>query len=158
VTLDDAIKEVARAARTLAPEQGPIARRNARRRVIRALQGARKALDAAFPAPPRRPGKRRTKAEVFEQRFNLMAHEGYVSPSPAEVSACAATGIKIVTFSPRPGVNPYPGDDLMPGWVAQITRPVGKAQWTLAKLKRAKKDIRYRNALIALNALRTSST
>lgn len=60
MTLDEAIRALVRAADKLAPEQGRIARRNARALVLRRLRDARSALDADFPAiaKPRTPGNR----------------------------------------------------------------------------------------------------
>lgn len=48
--LEKALKDLERACKTLGPEQGRIARRNARRRVFGAMRAVRNAVEAEFPA------------------------------------------------------------------------------------------------------------
>lgn len=52
------LKELGRALRRLAPEQGPRARRFARARVRASARQLLAAMDRTFPPPPRKAGRR----------------------------------------------------------------------------------------------------
>lgn len=67
MTVQEALKGLQAALRGLRPDQGPIARRNARTAFSDRMRCLKEAVDVAYPAPPRRPSQ-------YSLRDNQQAH------------------------------------------------------------------------------------
>lgn len=88
------LKALDKALKTLVHGQGPLARRNARTRVVDALRGVRQALDVAYPAPPRKVVQRRVR--TLGQKRKALINQGYVIVSGYTLSALATVPITMV--------------------------------------------------------------
>lgn len=109
MTIEQALRALRRAVRRLSPEQGRVARRNARQKVKGALRALRHAMDEEFPTIliPREPRKsrykplseipesKRAEAKAARQRASLK-RRGFVCSSIAIGIACAEAGVKVV--------------------------------------------------------------
>lgn len=155
--LSDAIREIERAARTLAPEQGRIARRNARGRVLRALKAARGAMDRAFPAIRPEGRKRRAPRSPSEQIRHLKK-TGWEEMLPNEVAIvarCSAAGVKakVINLPTDSSGKVTKAITLLPEWAAEIARRYADDK----KLVEAKKSKKVRDGLMAILNLHQSA-
>ncbi len=82
------------AIKTLQTNQGSLARRNARTRVVDALRNVRQALDKEYPAPPRRVVTRRSKLSVREKRKQLIT-DGFVIAKGTTLAKLAEAGVAV---------------------------------------------------------------
>jgi hypothetical protein len=64
--VDDALRDLVRVRKRLCPEQGRIARRNARRGFLGAMKALRNALNATYPREQKKQHEERYVVEVFE--------------------------------------------------------------------------------------------
>ena len=124
----------------------PIARRNARKRVLGALRSIRGAVDTLYPAIVSREGTKRLTPEGRLKRLR----RDWISISSGGVAGFAACGIPVKRV--MEGVEQNLPIFYVPRWAHHIgtNEP--------SKLRRAKKDITYRRALLVEIALRTSGT
>lgn len=135
------VRDLDRALDKLAPGQGRIARRNARAKVTRLLKRIRDEVDEEFPAD-RKPSKPRR-----EMTRNQLIGMGWTEvPWGITVSALlrlAAAGIR-----PRRLVS---GAEFLPKWalIPGIST---------SSLKKAKRDIQFRKAMIAKYKLSQEGT
>lgn len=163
--IDETLRNLRRAIRRLAPDQGPRARRNARSRALAALRAVRAAVDEAYP-PLRQPGSPRA------QRVSAMAvpqgmkdriaaarlrRDGYEPSefSDATIAAFAAMGVPI-RERPRGTTIDV---TWLPEWVLSIWGATPGSD--LAKKQNvarfARMTPRQRRARLAEMALRSSS-
>lgn len=117
------LKPLQQALRTLAEPQGGLARRNARRRVSKALAALRAAVELAYPAPARirKVAKRRT----LGQRRKALIADGWVVAREMTLLAYVAVNGLPVKLTPSGALNPLSVMSLMaqaetwiPGWLA----------------------------------------
>lgn len=157
--LAEAIRDVERAARMLAPEQGRIARRNARRRMLAALKAARIAMDAAFPAV-RPEGRKRRKARTPAQQLTDLLKDGWVEVSSGEVATvarCAKQGIRAKVLEISSTGKPAAWDALaLPTKVVTVKTLLPEWAYLIAKhyvdpkkLLAARKSQTVRDGLVA---------
>ena len=145
---------VAKAIQRLEVDQGERARRNARAGVTSALRWLKEAVDAVFPAPPRKGGKRTSYAGLTP--FQAAVHKkrklrtrGWVelgdvtgSGGAAQlIRACAEAGVMVKTLNVGGNARSF-----TPAWVVTIGPDP-------AKLRRARQDIQYRKALVVEKTL-----
>lgn len=152
MTLTDAIRDVERAARTLAPEQGRIARRNARRRILSALARVRRALDTEAPAIRAAPSKRRANRTIHE-RMRDLERDGWqeLGPNDATVLArCAVAGIKPRVFDVPVSKGVTRPRSFLPAWAVQIAQKIVDP----SKLLEARRSATVRAGLLALLTLK----
>lgn len=146
--LDRRLTRVRQALRRLAPDQGRIARNNARRAVRSAVRGLVEQMDRTFPGSRKAP--KRTGRLSATDRLKRWKREGYV-PFPSNISdsdraarmrdlAAARIEVKIARGTAWPWV---------PDWTLVVG--VGEAD----KLKRMKRDPIYRKAEWTVAALKT---
>lgn len=127
----------------------PIARRNARKRVLGALRSIRGAVDTLYPAIVSREGTKRLTPEGRLKRLR----RDWISISSGQAGPYAACGIpvkRIMEGGANDGTEPFPVF-YVPRWAHHIGYDAP------SKLKRAKKDIVYRRALLVEIALRDNS-
>jgi len=144
------LKLLGRALMTLKPEQGPVARRNARARVRNALKALTDDIDTRFPAPARKvgPRKRRTLAE---KRRDLI-RAGYLL-----VNDRVPRGVEFlgwVAAQKMPVATTTAGESVasatwVPGWVAHYYPNASVAQ----KARRTVSMITAADAAIRLGSL-----
>lgn len=117
----------------------PIARRNARRRVLGSLRRIRAAVDESFPAIINRTG---TKRLTVDGRIRRLERAGwkYVNPSPW-APICATTGVPAKPHPSGQGQGLY-----VPGWAVAIGPDP-------TKLKAAVRSVTIRRAALATQAL-----
>lgn len=139
MTWDDDLKALGRALRTLEGTEGrPIARRNARKRVLAALSTVRRHLDTKFPAL--RSGRKGVRRLTLDGRLARLKRKGYQQvTSQSELVAFAAAGIRPVVISRIDA--PW-----FPGWAVAIGPD-------LAALAKAKRSARVRREILAVKAL-----
>ena len=134
------------AARRLAAAEGrPVAMRNARAAMLKALRALRAAVDREYPAE-RRTAKRTRKRRTPEQRLRAMKADGWVAVVRVGVLArLADAGIKTITVtihSTERGYNHANNHTMAPGWAVTIAthRP--------SKLAAARRSPTTRKALL----------
>lgn len=129
--LTKATKALVRAAKTVQPEQGERARRNARTRVLNALRVLRRVLDADYPraAKPRKQHRRKGLPK-WGQRDRVS--------DPVSLERLSKAGIKIDHIR-NMGV-------LAPVWAIELAD--GKC--TIAQLVGARRNIKLRKKLLTL--------
>lgn len=128
--MEKAVKELARAARTVAPEQGDRARRNARQRVLNALRRVREVLDADYPV-----ARRSRKGPARENRWEVRT---IVSGTWAE--KFAAAGIRLTYVD---------GLTHAPTWAWDLRDA------SITDLQRARKSVSFRKVQLARVQLAT---
>lgn len=144
------LKALKRAIKTLQEPQGPLARRNARTRVVDALRAVRQALDKEYPAPARKVTTRRTLTPL--QKRKELINEGFVLVRGLTLNKLAEAGVAIrttkqVTTQDHPGNYPIPAGAWAPGWAAYWYEQGGvskvyEAKKSLTMIKAAKAAIR----------------
>lgn len=93
--LANAMANVVRAIRTLDPAQGPLGRRNARQRVVKALKGVQAVVDRVYPAPARKAPKQVKRRTVLQRRKDLIS-QGYLIITGDVLAAMAEAKITVV--------------------------------------------------------------
>lgn len=140
--LDQAVRDLQRTLKTLPnTEDRPIARRNARARVLGALRKVRGAVDTAYPAIVKRGGYTRLTAQG---RLLRLLRAGWRMVS--DVSAIARYGAAGTPLRQHPRSGNIM---LVPAWATAI------GSGDLAKLRAAKKSRTIQKAILAEAALRT---
>ena len=143
MTLEQRLKKLTKAcAGLIGTEERPIARRNARARVLSALRAVRSHVDEVYPAIVKREG---TKRLTVEGRIARLKRKGMVEVS-ATAKDLALRGVKIHTIVVR-----NPQDKNPPLFVERHFAP----RWALElwksqrhdDLRRAAKDKTFRRAL-----------
>jgi hypothetical protein len=149
MTLKDARRALDRALKRLAPEQGRLARRNARAAIASATRALRAAVDAEFPALrlPRVPGKRRGR-----KRDPL---RGYASVLDAKVAPYAAAGLPVRKdeddcWNVPAWAVPFEQGNYGPHWDPLVPRSEGEV---VAALRRARKGEAERRRMRAERAV-----
>lgn len=121
----------------------PIARRNARKRVLTAMRGLRGAIDKAFPPIVDRTGVVRLKTS--EGRIARLKRANWRQISYTEVHKYAVEGIRVRKVRIVNGANNYT-KWFLPSWAVAIgPQP--------ARLREAKKSRKVRAAAIVAEAL-----
>lgn len=151
----------------LTTQDRPIARRNARRRVLSALRLMRTTVDEHFPAIVERSAPRERKSP--EQRIKALEKAGWIRHSTTSLGAYAAAGVpikhfkwKVVTESQSPGTY-VKGK----GWVHGTTKNTVTHEvhliprWAYVigpdkptELRAAKKSMKLRKAALVVEGLR----
>lgn len=146
-TIEKRLRQLRTQIGKLAPTEGrPIARRNARTRVLAALRAVRKQIDEEYPAIIVRGEVRRLK--TWQGRVARLEAKGYVcvySDTAIREYAIAGVPIRSVTVTE----SPY-GDTIrhfVPRWAKAIgsTRPL--------ELRAVKKSVALQHAALAAQAL-----
>jgi len=125
-------------------EGRPIARRNARRRVLGALRKVRAVVDEKAPAIIMR-GKV-TRLKTTKGRIARLEARGWISIAAAMAGALAAHGVSVRRVVDEQGH----GHLFVPTWAHEIGAVDG------AKLREALKSVKLRRAVLAEKALRES--
>lgn len=144
--VDDAIAKLLKAKKRLEPEQGRIARRNARTATLAALTAVRKALDEEFPAirKERRVTVAMSQEAVARRRKRRVATE-FLKVSAADAAALQGAGVKATLPA---GCDPATGW-LVPKWAGiAYRRGVGTKQ--IKKAIRSPKERKKIEAYIRL--------
>lgn len=148
-------KPLERALRTLTPDQGPIARRNARARVRAALKALTHAVDTLFPAPPRKVVSR--KRRTFQEKRRDLIRAGWLvvatnSARGKELLTWVAQNKLPVQSTPFGEINGqnYPAEAWVPGWVAHYYPNATLAQ----QARKNVKMIQAADAAIRLGSLK----
>lgn len=128
-----AIGDLTKAAKTLAPDQQRIARRNARQRTRRVLRRIHALVDELFPAM-RLPPKPRRSIDHGTRELRLRA-AGYVQADYHTAVKIAAAGIRVIREA-------HTGRCFVPEWADMI------AQKIPGRLRAAKRDIVLRKATV----------
>lgn len=137
--LSKALRKLQRAVRTLEPQQGRIARRNARKRVTQALRVVRAIMDADYaPVPAEAPPHRRVRRRNMSKAARLERAGWAQAKSIQMVTQCSALGIRCKIVD---------GRTYLPGWAVTI------ALRDPRRLAAAKKSIRERKAILTAMAL-----
>jgi hypothetical protein len=130
VKLDDAIAEVARARKRLEPEQGRIARKNARQAVKLAIGTVLRAMDREYPLVRKERKIRVAMTPLAKKRRETAKRVRMMIISPEEALKLAAVGIKIGSedhghHGPKPAVPSWIGRALETGVApAEIKRGI----------------------------------
>lgn len=105
------MRELNQALVRLYPDQGRVARRNARKRVLQALSDLRKAIDAEYPAIRKEPRKRLKPINAVRRKIAKLTERGYaamaglsVALAPEQLAQWAELGIRVHTVR-FPGQN-----------------------------------------------------
>lgn len=148
---DDNLRRIARELRKLEGTETPIARRNARKRVLTSMRALRGAVDEAFPAIIDRTGVKRLK--TFAGRLARLKKAGWVEIESADAGLWSALGVSIKRLThvdDGDGSRNLPGEYheawLIPRWAEAVGRD-------RARLREAKKSVKIRNAAIVAAAL-----
>lgn len=143
---DDLLKPVRKALRNLpGTADRPIARRNARRRVLAALRSIRTVVDLEYPAIIKR-GKV-TRLKTKQGQHKRMVAAGWSAINASELSSFLAAGIK-----PRLVNLRDEGKLTWPTWyVPHWAKTIGAHNPDL--LRRAKKSMKHRRAALTAHAL-----
>ncbi len=138
------------ALKTLVEPQGPLARRNARTRVVDALRGVRQALDKEYPAPARkRVVNRRGKLTIKAKRKQLI-DDGFVVAKGATLAKLAEVGVTVRYTkggASSAATGWYEGAAWVPGWAAYWLQyggisKVAEARKSMKLIKAAKAAMR----------------
>lgn len=144
MTTQDALDKLDRALCRLAPDQGRIARRNARVKVAHALKTLRDVIDDEYPTirKPPRPSRRRllTPAERETRARRRLVEQGYVAAGDFNTLArLAEVGIRVRRVG---------GTTFIPEWAIVLARYLPE------KLAEARRSLRLRKAALATVVLR----
>jgi hypothetical protein len=120
----------------------PIARRNARRKVLGSIRRIREIVDESFPPLTDRSG---TKRLTVEGRVKRLERAGWKHVGDSWAAVCAATGVPVKL--PPDGST---GSIWVPGWVVAIGAEP-------SKLRAAHKSLVIRRAALATQALLRSN-
>jgi len=147
VTLDQKIKRIAQQARKLAgTADRPIARRNARARVLSALRAVRAHVDAEFPAIVSREGVKRL---TIEGRRARLKRQGFVHlASGVEMYALAKVPVRTITV--RNSGDLRWREHYVPRWAVTLNYT------SVTQLRAFAKDRSLRDAALAEHALMNS--
>lgn len=151
------LKGLKKALKTLQPTQGPLARRNARTRVVDALRAVRQALDKEYPAPARKANPYR-KVRTPLQRRKALIEEGFYMVKGHVLAKLAEAGVAVRTTPSHKdpsqassgsylGTGYIPPATWAPGWACYWYEHGGQskvyeAKKSLAMIKAAKAAIR----------------
>lgn len=149
---DDRLKHVARELRKLEGTETPIARRNARKRVLTAMRGLRGALDKAYPPIVDRTGV--TRLKTFAGRLARMKKAGWVElehSADAGLRVAMGVAVKRLTHTDdgdevRGRAGEYHEAWLIPAWAKAIGH-------NKARLREAQKSRKVRAVAIVAEAL-----
>lgn len=145
------------ALRRLAPGQGRVARRNARRAVRAALREVAEWLDKEYPAPPRKPKQPRKRRTAVE-RITALHRAGWIEVlSVAAVAAMRDAGCATRTVRDRGGGHRTASGGLVSVFVRRWAHTIYYTR-PLADLKRACKSRQFREALLVELALTTKKS
>ena len=155
LTTDDAdfdaeLRKLAAGVRGLeGTEDRPIARRNARQRVLRELRKLRTLLDTKAPAIIKR--GRAGRLKTFEGRAARLKRIGWIPTSPHVVAEFAAAGVRVrrIRIRVKSGDLETTQEQLfLPAWAIAIGAD------SPTKLRQAKKDRKLRESVVAMAKLR----
>ncbi len=167
--LTSRLRWLAKHLRRLQPEQGRLARKNAREGVLVQLRGLRRVMDLYFPPLPKntgleklmsttapwekpKPKTPRSPAQlmvVFKRRMNLRQY-GPVSDTALALTIAKA-GVRLVDAPKRTQVKVQ----YAPLWaiVAATTGNVSGGNYNLEKVREVRKSVTARRALLAASSL-----
>lgn len=136
------IRPLSRALKTLQAEQGPVARRNARKRVRTAITALLDELDASFPVPPRKAPKRTGKLDHATKMRRFKA-QGFVPVSTADAALIMSCGSQVEQYGGGWYARDWAIHWLKNGGPSKLTEAVknpamikaGKAAYTLGGAK-----------------------
>jgi hypothetical protein len=149
------LRELALALRTLAPDQGRIARRNARRRVKKALAAIQKQVDADYPGvrrPRATPVRRPLAKRLVDWDTSNMAKRGWTSMRQFTASTITQKIGQLTEAGIKVKVAPS-GTVFAPAWAVTLV----EAQATTTALRRAKRSPVQRKAALTELALMAST-
>lgn len=168
--LTSRLRWLAKHLRRLQPEQGRLARKNAREGVLTQLRGLRRCMDLYFPpiakpspvekllstpAPwekPKRPKVARTPAQVMAIFKQKMARKTYGPVSDTSLAlTIAKAGVRLVDAPKRTQVKVQ----YAPLWaiVAATTGNVTGGNYNIEKVREVRKSVTARRALLAASSL-----
>ena len=150
ISLANGLAELQLARARLAADQGRIARRNARRAMVQALQHLRQGLDNEYPSiqKPRGPTTVRRKVPLPPKGWVQVTGRAEQMQMIAEARA----PLKVIY---TPAVTTLPREMLLPKvWVPQWVKACLNEDYALAKLKACRKSRKLREQIIAANLLR----
>jgi len=150
IVLRAALRELERAARKLHPEQGRLARRNARARLAAAIRKLRRTVDDSFPRISSQrevenvAGRAARRKLTPHERIKKLREAGWVNVAPGSsaVADCAAAGVRV-----RRGPN---GSLWVRGWVVAV--PAG----AVGALRKAKGNAAAQRAILSAKMLAES--
>ena len=143
--LKEKLRQVERALKRLSPEQGLVARRNARRAVGAAVRALKTAVESAYPSLVLSHYKPilGTLAERENEKEKRLKARGFIFTTAAGPHACAlAAGIRGALAN---------GRIWLPGWVMAVDYT--DHQKATAQLRKAKSNPKYRKSLETVRAL-----
>lgn len=145
--LEDALWEADAALKRLKPEQGRVARRNARQLMLKALRKARAALDAEFPNVPKERRTRR-KSRSLKQRLRGMSRIGMSQMINLVGAGVGNAQFHVITDSAGKGAT----ESLCyaPSWMVRALR-AGIHEKLIAEAVRSQKKRRQINATLRLS-------
>lgn len=148
---DKHTKRIARELRKLEGTETPIARRNARKRVLTAMRGLRNVIDEAFPPIVDRTGV--TRLKTFAGRLARLKKAGWVEIDGSNGGFWATAGVTVKRLThvddgdaARNRGGEYHEAWLIPAWA----RAIGLDK---ARLREAKKSRKIRAAALVAEAL-----
>ncbi len=149
--LEGPVEALVRALRGLAPDQGRIARRNARRRVSAALKALRDGVDGKYPDQRRRAARPRRRRTPAQRHLHLVRDGWLVVPNLVVLERIAAAGVRMQSIPGQADGRKNRRDTFAPKWAITI------ASEAPAKLARAKRSPRERKAVLTELALRAQT-
>ena len=145
---DDPLKELEKLLSKLVPEQGMVARRNARTSVCAELRRVRTFIDKEYPSLT--PKKQRRKRKTGQAKLNELLKQGWVVATEDDAIAVADAGVtsKTVSFKEERWV-------LIPKWTEEMLK---HPHYSTAMLSKAARSTRYRKEMLMEERLRSGST
>lgn len=142
LTATDPLKALAKAMKRLDPEQGMVARRNARADVAAELRRLKAFVDKEYPVlrSEKKPRKKRTTGLARKRKLR---REGLVEASHEDLIAASIAGVRPQHCTYTLGQAGKRHCVMLPRWVAELRR---HPDWGPAMAKTAAKNIRQRKA------------
>jgi hypothetical protein len=135
---DNPLKELTKLLRKLDPDQGMVARRNARAAVTAELRRVRAFVDKTYPVLTQK--KPRRKRKTGQAKVDELQKRGWVAVLNEDALNVADAGItvKVIQDGQRRWV-------LVPRWADEI---MSNPRWTTAMLSKAARSVTYRKEVI----------
>lgn len=150
---DDQLKRLRGELRKLESTETPIARRNARARVLTTARMLRAAVDKLYPPIIDRTGVKRLK--TFAGRLARSEKAGWVQTNGIDAGYYAAAGVRIIRLEHTDDGDESrgrPGEHHAAWLVPRWAKAIGLDK---ARLRAAKKSLKLRNAALVSQALAT---
>ena len=154
IAVDDPLAGLRAAMKRLSPEQGTVARRNARADVLSEARKLRAFVDREYPAISKTTTRRR-KRRTGKQIDADLRRAGWRAASDTRVALFAAAGVPVkhTTWKANIGNDEMRVDSiLVPGWAVVVTELFARKHWS-ARLREALNDKQARAAFEAEHAL-----